>query len=113
MINTAKNTAQWFLKKTDENKVQLVLIAFIVILLYDKNLNIKAQSQQYNEQHVNDSIRDARYNDLSVSYRQAIKDCQEQQQKQFQEFLNKYIFKYEELFKTTDEIYHESKIKEQ
>lgn len=113
MINTVTNIIKEFTKATKENKVYIVLIAFICILLFERKTNVEAQSQLRHEIRVNDSISDIRFNRVDIYYKEIIKDCQEQQQKQMEQFLKVYVPKFEGLFQTTDELYHESKIKEQ
>jgi hypothetical protein len=110
MIESVANIVKQFLHETRQNQLVIVLVALIAMLIYDRQDTLKKQSLKDDELRVNDSLALARYNSLSIDFKNAIKDCEEARHTEYKELVEKYQEKLEEVFKTTDKLYHKTQI---
>lgn len=100
----ALDNFKWFTTQTDRNKLEIILIAIVVLLVYGVRLQYNYNNSITNEFKKSDSLYTSRLNNLHSLYQKQLQECNEsrieEQIKQNEFWLEKYEELYEETRKT-------------
>jgi hypothetical protein len=89
---------KWFLAQTKRTKIEIILIAIIVVLMYVIQSQKVELNTMKNETKRTDSIHNIRFNIVHDSYQAKLQDCLEERIEAEIERNNGWLEKYKKLY---------------